>query len=71
MVMPFTGCTASGAISASGVSTNARSHMPGCGRVSPGSSITSVAVEQQVEVDNPGITGCGAHPAHVSFDFEQ
>ena len=57
--MPRPGTTASGASSASGSSAKRRSCRRGCGTVSPGSSTTRVAVEQQVEVDRPRAPALG------------
>ena len=53
--------TRSGASSARGARTNARSYMRGWGRVSPGSSLSTPSHQQHVDVEGPRPPARGAH----------
>ena len=61
----------SGAISASGSSTNRRSRKRGCGTTRPGSSITTIAVQHQVQIERARRVRIGPLPSACGFDRQQ
>ena len=61
----------SGAISASGSSTNRRSRNLGCGTMRPGSSMIRSAEQDQIQIQRPGRAGKGTLASALPFDRHQ
>ena len=61
----------SGAISASGPSTNSRSRKRGCGTVQAILGHDRVTVQNQIEIERPRSHRIGPRPAPLFFDLQQ